>query len=533
MVALSRDTELSGRYRLTGRIATGGMGEVWRAEDTLLHRKVAVKVLKSELTVDPTFLERFRAEARNTAALTHQGIAGVHDYGEIEDGDQRTAYLVMELVEGQPLSAVLAQEGRLAVNRVLDIVEQAAAALDAAHRTGMVHRDVKPGNLIVTPDGTVKVTDFGIARVTDTVPLTQAGMVVGTAQYFAPEQAEGRTTTPASDVYSLGVVAYECLAGRLPFVADSSVAVAVMQIRDQAPPLPDDVPPPVRALVARAMAKDPRMRFTTGGDFAAAVRAVREGRPIDESTMMMAGPPASQTRVLPTPPPPAMPGVGPAVPPPPMAPVPPAAQAGPAAPAGPVGPLGPPSMAGPTPIPPPMQPPPPGAPHAGLAMNPATSTGTHVRPPLPPPPPRKRTNTALLAVVVAVAVAAIAVLAVVIARRDSSEGTGRVGNERGSTPSATSEGGAGSQPTNPEQPPPATVFIEPAHYVGRQVEDVAAELQTRGLRPYVRYAEDVNTPYGAVISVNPTGNVLVGTKVEILVSGPPGKVKNKQDNNDD
>jgi eukaryotic-like serine/threonine-protein kinase len=281
---LAQDALLGDRYRLTSRIAIGGMGEVWRAEDLVLNRVVAVKVLKSELTSDPTFLARFRAEARTTAALSHPGIANVFDYGEAVLGGPDglpTAYLVMEYVDGEPLSAILAREVRLVPPRALDIVRQAAAALEVAHRTGMVHRDIKPGNLLVAADGTVKVTDFGIARVADSVPLTQNGMVVGTAQYFSPEQAEGKAVTTASDVYSLGVVTYECLAGRLPFVADSAVAVAMMQIRDTPPPLPADVPPAVRELIARAMAKDLRLRYGTGGEYAAAIKAVAD-RPYDD-----------------------------------------------------------------------------------------------------------------------------------------------------------------------------------------------------------------------------------------------------------
>jgi serine/threonine-protein kinase len=279
--SLAQDTLLGDRYRLTRRIAIGGMGEVWRAEDTVLHRVVAVKVLKSELTQDQTFLERFRTEARTTASLQHNGIANVFDYGEVTGAsdDIPVAYLVMEYVDGEPLSAQLARDGRLPAIRVLEIVRQAALALSEAHRAGMVHRDVKPGNLLVRKsDGAVKITDFGIARAADAVPLTQNGMVVGTAQYFSPEQAEGRVVGPPSDVYSLGVVAYECLAGRLPFVADSPVTVAMMQIRDAPPPLPPDVPGPVQALVMRTLAKDPRQRFADGGELADAVRAVQEGR---------------------------------------------------------------------------------------------------------------------------------------------------------------------------------------------------------------------------------------------------------------
>src|SRR5829696_1289617 len=268
------------------------MGEVWRAEDAVLHRTVAVKVLKSEFTSDPTFLARFRTEARTTASLSHPGIANVFDYGEAAAGTEiPVAYLVMEHVDGEPLSAQLARDGRLPPARVLDVVRQAALAVSEAHRVGMVHRDVKPGNLLVRrSDGAVKITDFGIARAADAVPLTQNGMVVGTAQYYSPEQAEGRVVGPASDVYSLGVVAYECLAGRLPFVADSPVAVAMMQIRDTPPPLPPDVPGPVRALVLRTLAKDSRQRFPHGGELAEAVRAVQEGRPV--TTLFPGRPPA-------------------------------------------------------------------------------------------------------------------------------------------------------------------------------------------------------------------------------------------------
>ena len=296
MDSLAQDTLLGDRYRLDRRIAIGGMGEVWRAEDIVLSRTVAVKVLKSELTQERTFLERFRTEARTTASLQANGIANVFDYGEVASGDDiPVAYLVMEYVDGEPLSAQLARDGRLPAARVLEIIRQAALALAEAHRVGMVHRDVKPGNLLVRrSDGAVKITDFGIARAADAVPLTQNGMVVGTAQYFSPEQAEGRVVGPPSDVYSLGVVAYECLAGRLPFLADSPVTVAMMQIRDVPPALPPDVPGPVQALVMRILAKDPRQRFADGAELAEAVRAVQEGRPIPPPRPFPTPPPSPQ-----------------------------------------------------------------------------------------------------------------------------------------------------------------------------------------------------------------------------------------------
>lgn len=222
------ETVLGGRYRLTSPIAAGGMGEVWRADDELLGREVAIKLLGRHVAGDATFRERFRSEARITAALTDHGIAQVFDYGETDD----VAYLVMELVKGEPLSAVLARSGALGTEVMLDVVEQTAGGLHAAHRAGVIHRDVKPGNLLVTETGQIKITDFGIARALEAAPLTATGLVLGTAQYVSPEQASGDTLTPASDVYSLGVVAYECLAGRPPFTAETPVALALRHLND-------------------------------------------------------------------------------------------------------------------------------------------------------------------------------------------------------------------------------------------------------------------------------------------------------------
>ncbi len=224
---------LGDRYELDRLIAAGGMGQVWRATDLLLHRPVAVKVLRSEYTGDPTFLARFRAEAQHAAALSHPNIAAVYDYGETTardaagDTGERLAYLVMELVEGRPLSALLQQEGRLGTAVTLSVLGQTAAALAEAHRAGLVHRDVKPGNILVRSDGSVKITDFGIAWSAGSVPLTRTGQVIGTPQYLSPEQAEGHLATPASDVYALGLVGYECLAGRPAFEGDNVVTIAL------------------------------------------------------------------------------------------------------------------------------------------------------------------------------------------------------------------------------------------------------------------------------------------------------------------
>ena len=309
----SIDGVLAGRYRLDERIAVGGMGEVWRASDTLLGRAVAVKCLKPEYVGHAEFSARFRGEARHAAGLSHPGIASVYDYGE-QTTPQPAAWLVMELVEGEPLSTLLHREGRLDPARALDIIGQAALALGAAHAAGVVHRDVKPGNLMVRPDGVVKVTDFGIARATDAVPLTQTGTVLGTAYYLSPEQASGRPVTPASDVYSLGAVAYECLAGRRPFQGDNPVAVATAHVRETPPPLPDDVPAPVRDLVMSALEKDPSKRpahATELGQAALALRAGLSAAPdrtvvlptVDQPTVAVAAPvtaPAASPTVSPT-----------------------------------------------------------------------------------------------------------------------------------------------------------------------------------------------------------------------------------------
>ncbi|SDQ15872.1 serine/threonine protein kinase [Curtobacterium sp. UNCCL20] len=262
-----------GRYQLSSRVAIGGMGEVWQATDLVIGRTVALKILKDEYLGDPGFLERFRAEARHAALVNHEGIANVFDYGE-EDG---SAYLVMELVPGEALSTMIEREHTLPVDKVLDIVAQTANALQAAHAVGLVHRDIKPGNLLITPDGRVKITDFGIARIADQVPLTATGQVMGTVQYLSPEQASGHPASPSTDIYSLGIVAYECLAGRRPFTGESQVAIAMAHINEQPPALPGDIPEPVAALVMSCIAKKPADRPATAANLARAAQALRRG----------------------------------------------------------------------------------------------------------------------------------------------------------------------------------------------------------------------------------------------------------------
>lgn len=267
------------RYRLTRHIAAGGMGRVWEAHDDVLDRTVAVKVLHPQYSQDPEFVDRFRSEAKLTARVQHANVATVYDYGEMDDDSGHPlSYLVMEFVRGEALSDVLRRSPRLPQRHTLDMLEQTARALQAAHEMGLVHRDIKPGNIMITPSGQVKLTDFGIAKAMGEAAVTQTGMIIGTAHYIAPEQAVGKDASPAGDVYSLAVVGYECLAGRRPFVGESPLAIAMNHVRDAPPPLPQDVPPPLRELIGYGMAKEPERRYRDGGQFAAAVAAVKAGR---------------------------------------------------------------------------------------------------------------------------------------------------------------------------------------------------------------------------------------------------------------
>ncbi|MEH0846330.1 protein kinase, partial [Micromonospora sp. CPCC 205711] len=268
---LSPGVQLGNRYRLDERIASGGMGDVWRGTDQVLGRTVAVKSLLPALLDDPGFAERFRGEARTMATINHPGVVDVYDFGS----DQQIAFLVMEYVEGDALSATLSRVGRLTPARTMALLAQAAEALHAAHEKGIVHRDVKPGNLLVRPNGTLVLTDFGIARSDMVGQLTAAGSVLGTASYISPEQATGAVATPASDVYALGVVAYQCLAGRRPFEGDNPLEIAMKHVREAPRPLPGDIPPAVKAIVERALAKDPAHRWPSAAALAAVARQAK------------------------------------------------------------------------------------------------------------------------------------------------------------------------------------------------------------------------------------------------------------------
>lgn len=286
---------IAGRYRLTEHIATGGMGEVWQADDEVLQRPVAVKLLTKGLKDTEGFDERFRSEARHSAQLHHHNIAAVHDFGENDDG----AWLVMEYVPGLTVAQMIRDRGALPPDEVADLMTQAARALGAAHSAGVVHRDVKPANIIVTPTGVAKLTDFGIARAVDSAGLTRTGEVMGTAQYLAPEQLMGRGATPASDLYSLGVVAHEMLTGERPYERESVVATAMAHVNEAVPPLPSSTPASLSAVVMRLMAKDPADRpqtarevvaMLTNPDAVAAAPRVVGPDPADQATRAMTTP---------------------------------------------------------------------------------------------------------------------------------------------------------------------------------------------------------------------------------------------------
>ncbi|GLY48213.1 protein kinase [Lentzea sp. NBRC 102530] len=488
---LTKGQLLADRYRLTRRIAVGGMGEVWEAADDRLDRRVAVKVLKAELSGDPEFLHRFRVEARMTASLNHPGIASVHDYGEtasIAEGPEDTAYLVMELVEGEPLATIISR-GRLTAEVTLDLLEQTGNALQAAHERGLVHRDVKPGNIMVTPSGKVKITDFGIAKAVDAAPVTRSGMVMGTAHYIAPEQALGGEAEPASDVYSLAVCGYECLAGHRPFLSDNAVTVAMMHIRDIAPPLPRDVPPGARALIEATLVKDPRQRYRTGGEFAAAVSAVRVGQPLPTPSGFTMPPPIPQ-QVTQAPPPP--------------------------------------QVSQPLPIPPQMQHHQSGPVRAGThpAMQPAHQTGmqpvhqTGTFTPMPTQPGRNRT---VVWVMVAFLVAVLLVLGVVVLWKftvKQNDGTGqgsRATSSSTANPNAPANGQA--KPDSADRiPGSAPQRINEDDYIGRSGDEVSIDLIGHGLEPEVRSAQGTapgDLKKCRVTAIAPTGEVPVGSKVKV------------------
>ncbi|MGH9268704.1 MAG: protein kinase domain-containing protein, partial [Acidimicrobiales bacterium] len=280
---------IAGRYRLEAPVGEGGMATLWRAFDEQLDRVVAVKLLRPQFGADPGFAARFRNEARAAGSLAHPNVVPVYDYGtDPEHGDQ---YIVMQLVDGRDLASVLRQRGPLEVDEAMFIGAAVADALDAAHRQGLIHRDIKPGNILLTANQRVLVTDFGISRLLSAASMTVTGTTIGSVHYFSPEQAAGDEVGPASDIYALGIVLYEMLSGRRPFEAESAAGVALKRLNEPPPPLSTGIrpiPPRLDAVVMRALAREPASRYATAADFA---NALREW-PSDEDTAAMVAPAA-------------------------------------------------------------------------------------------------------------------------------------------------------------------------------------------------------------------------------------------------
>src|SRR5215204_1461836 len=270
------------RYAIHKRVGRGGMADVFLARDRLLDRQVAIKVLFPEFAVDPNFVERFRREAQAAANLSHPNIVNVYDWGKYEG----TYFIAMEYVQGRTLAEILKTNKRLTAKQAAEIASEVAAALGFAHEAGLAHRDIKPANILIGTNGQVKVADFGIARAMNSATesnLTQAGSVMGTASYFSPEQAQGAQPDPRSDLYSLGIVMYEMVAGKPPFTGENPVSIAYKQVHDSPQPLVQivaDVPLPYEAIVAKLLAKDPRIRYPTAEALRDDLRRFRNGEPV-------------------------------------------------------------------------------------------------------------------------------------------------------------------------------------------------------------------------------------------------------------
>jgi serine/threonine-protein kinase len=500
---------LADRYRLDGQIAAGGVGEVWRATDLVLSRPVAVKLLRAEYVQHPETLARFRAEARHAGSLSHPHIARIYDYGEADA--THPPFLVMELVDGPPLTQLLAN-GPMQPAHVMDVVAQAADGLAAAHAAGLVHRDIKPGNLLLAPPDQVKITDFGIAYAAGSAPITRTGMMVGTPAYVAPERLTGAGATPASDLYSLGIVAYECLAGALPFSGTAMEVVLSHQMRPL-PPLPAAVPAEAAALVAELTAKDPAARPASAGEVvtrAVRVRDALTGAPSAGATSPSAGATSPSAGAAPA---------GPAfwsAPPSVEAShrsATPSAQPGgrPASPAD--GGAWPASSSAEA--------------VAWLASRPAPApdaqADTLVGPqptlrefeaPGPGGPARHRLvpgdpGRGRRVIVLAVAAAAVVALAG-WALAGLASGTSAHGHPAAPSSSSTPHGQAATR----------TVQVNAGALIGQPVRAVTQRLRQLGLRVQVEFARTDSRPPGNVLFVQPSGQVAVGSSVTVTAAFP-------------
>jgi eukaryotic-like serine/threonine-protein kinase len=459
---------LADRYRLQSQIAAGGVGEVWRAEDTLLMRPVAVKLLRAEYAGHTETLTRFRAEARHAGALSHPAIARVYDYGD--PVPPLPAFLVMELVDGPSLAAVL-RAAPLGAAQTMDVVAQVAAGLQTAHTAGLVHRDIKPANLLLSTDGQVKITDFGIAHVAGSVPVTRTGIVMGTPAYLAPERVSGASATPAADLYSLGVVAYECLAGAAPF-AGKPLEVAVAHRDLPLPPFPHPVPAEVAQLIGEMTTKDPAARPASAQQVATRASQLHE-----DLVGGVAGGPASWQYSIPVT----------------VADIPPA---GPAA----------------TPDPTLGWPPPPAertrrpAPAAG--RTPAGRTG------------RSRRTRWIAAAASAAAVAGLVAVALAVTSSPGGGPVSAAGPARHTSqpPAAASQPGTGSpSPVASTPPAPATVEVTAGTLIGQPLGQVRQQLQLLGLIVQV-HRNPSHQESGTVLAVIPSGKVRKASVVVVTVA---------------
>ena len=282
-------------YKLQWVIGHGGMSTVWLADDPDHDREVAIKVLRPEFSANEEFLTRFRNEAHAAEGINSENVVATYDYREVPSGEgYDMCFIVMEYIRGESVADLIHREGYLEESVALDILEQAAHGLSVIHEMGLVHRDIKPGNLMLTQNGKVKITDFGIAKAASAVPLTRTGMVVGTAQYVSPEQAQGQPVDAATDVYSLGVVGYELLSGKRPFTGDSSVSIALAHVSNNPPPLSTGISAPTRELISIALRKDPATRFADGTEFQHAIADARAGRRPTKTFTAAAPAPAPQ-----------------------------------------------------------------------------------------------------------------------------------------------------------------------------------------------------------------------------------------------
>jgi serine/threonine-protein kinase len=464
---------LGGRYELAERVGAGGFSEVWRATDLVLARPVAVKLPYPGFTQDDEALARFRAEARNAGRLSHGNVARVYDYGE-PDGPN-PPYLVLELIAGPPLS-VLLRDGPLAPEHTARLLAQAAAGLAAAHRAGLIHRDIKPGNLLIAPGGTVKVSDFGISHAAGSAPLTGTGLVYGTPAYLAPERAAGASATAAGDLYSLGIVGYQCLTGELPF-AGNPLQLALAHQELPLPPLPASVPAGLAALILALTAKDPAARPGSAAEVArcAAALATRPGTG-------------------------RLPARLPAVPVP--APRLPAQTSGPAQqPGG----TAPPGQALPGPVAPPW---PAASPVAGprWAAAQANDHPTLRQQRAGRAGPRRRSG----ALAAALATAALA-------------GGVFLAGQAGPMPTPPAVAAPGNQPAThrPADPRVRLVDVHRAALISQPVSVAAQRLRRHGLRVRVRWEFSSAVPAGTVLAVRPAGPRPAGSVITLIGAVPP------------